>query len=438
MASTLDDYVPVVGSDSDALLLVRLRQVELSGCRKVALLLATAVMGATGFSAKAALYDARHRSKRTEATPEERPTWGMVSLEALSAERRDEPYICQLSYGKGLGRWETVWSDAQKKWCCEEKGLGCPATTPYPFDCNAGYGNWVHAWSHKKMDWCCRNAGRACNTSRGNSALTCWNSTKTLTQGPGLFCFVIMRGWEGCYEVELMREQLKRCAGIFGCEEWTVLSDSRVLLSKRGVFPEIWTQSIPTRLSRVAGDSHNAPQYVHVWDMILNHDQRHKRLHWVVKTDPDAVFFPNRLRLELRKGAFTHESPMFFANCPATCRDIGPHNGQSFMYGAIEVISTKAIELFASAYRNCRSSIPVDRFEEEFATECLSNYAHVPQHQDLHIPLLREWDYCQSPYACTANSVAFHPFSGKDVWFKCWSESSGQSEADAHEVAAMT
>jgi len=225
--------------------------------------------------------------------------------------------------------------------------------------------------------------------------------------------------------------------GIFGCDEWTVLSDQETLLSNARR-PEIVTQLIQTRLSPVAGDSWNAPQYRKVWETILN-DGRFRRVEWVVKTDPDAVFFPTRLRAELLIGGIARDTPMLFANCPATS-DIGPHNGQNFMYGAIEVISRGAIEMYFTALGSCTGLITASRFEEDFITTCMLEYAQVPLNADLRMPLLQDW-HCNNfanPSPCVANSVAFHNFSGSEVWFQCWAEANGQKSEAGMEVVRWT
>jgi len=66
----------------------------------------------------------------------------------------------------GFSDWEHGWSQAEKDWCCEKVGRGCPSYTLLPFDCNAGYANWRHGWSDKKKEWCCTNAGVGCEAHK--------------------------------------------------------------------------------------------------------------------------------------------------------------------------------------------------------------------------------------------------------------------------------
>lgn len=444
MVQTAADYRHVAGSKQQA---QTLHWTSLGGIferRKLLLLLVCVVAGAVAFSTRGMVSEARRVSRGQADVPAAAAALTRISLVGVTAAAEpgsidggaegDEPYTCIMSYGKGMGTWERVWPEAQQNWCCEHKGLACPNKTGLPYDCDAGFENWEHGWSEGKIKWCCKHAGRGCKTCRGNSALTCWDSTSTFTKGPTLFCLIIMRA-QG-YEPPLVREQLKQCAGIFGCEEWTVLSDHETVLSDNRQ-PVIVSQKMETRLSPVAGDSWNAPQYLKVWETIL-HDGRYTRTEWVVKTDPDAVFFPNRLRAEVRRGAISYAPPVLFANCLASS-DIGPHNGQSFLYGALEVISRGAIDMYFREFNTCARSITTERFEEEFITKCMSEYANVSLNRDLTLPLLQDW-HCNgfvSPSPCIADSVAFHNFSGEELWFQCWDEATRYKSDIAVEAVRM-
>ncbi|CAK0844206.1 unnamed protein product [Prorocentrum cordatum] len=52
-----------------------------------------------------------------------------------------------------------TWSEAKKKFCCRNAGVGC-LTPPrvVEFDCDAGLPKWDTGWSPMKKDFCCRTA----------------------------------------------------------------------------------------------------------------------------------------------------------------------------------------------------------------------------------------------------------------------------------------
>jgi len=51
---------------------------------------------------------------------------------------------------------EEVWTAAKTKWCCANKGLGCPTATPSPVDCDA---DGLDVFARGR---CCREEGKAC------------------------------------------------------------------------------------------------------------------------------------------------------------------------------------------------------------------------------------------------------------------------------------
>jgi len=54
------------------------------------------------------------------------------------------------------------WSGAHRSWCCMIKGVGCPRTSPAPYDCETGLYEWETAWSDAKKIWCCPLTGAGC------------------------------------------------------------------------------------------------------------------------------------------------------------------------------------------------------------------------------------------------------------------------------------
>lgn len=76
------------------------------------------------------------------------------------------PFDCQAGYYK----WSELWSPGKKAWCCDHFSLGCqPSTTPVPFECGEGVARWKTEWSADKKAWCCEREAVGCPTSSGES-----------------------------------------------------------------------------------------------------------------------------------------------------------------------------------------------------------------------------------------------------------------------------
>jgi len=69
-------------------------------------------------------------------------------------KEKSEPFDCEA----GLPKWKTGWSESKKEWCCENKEKGCED----PFDCDAGLPKWETGWSEEKKEWCCEHEKKGC------------------------------------------------------------------------------------------------------------------------------------------------------------------------------------------------------------------------------------------------------------------------------------
>jgi len=138
----------------------------------------------------------------------------------------------------------------------------------------------------------------------------------------------------------------------------------------------------------------------------------YKQHDWVVKVDPDAVFFPERLRQHLKPQGDGAWSRKYFRNCPQF----------RSMQGPLEVLSRGAVDAFAAGNGQCLSWIDLGHIGEDgFLQKCLDS---------LGIQQVRDWTlltdlYCgQQPRPCANRwTVAFHPFKPKKDYFMCMNES---------------
>lgn len=250
-------------------------------------------------------------------------------------------------------------------------------------------------------------------TLTSTSTVTSTQTSTTTEPDPILFCFAIMRDDED--EISLMREQLAKGAGIYGCDDWSVFSDTKTWLSP----------GPPTRLETAVVDAHlsasghgnitkepNAMEFLKVWDRIRV-DGRYRDSTWVVKVDPDTVFFPQRLKANLQRARRSPTEPVFFANCQ-------PEGHSHFMFGAIEVFSTSAVEVFFEGSNRCLEQLEADHmWEERYMSHCL-RYLEVPMAKGLDLLQDEHCDPGEHLVPCIADAaVAFHPLQKPSDFFLC-------------------
>jgi len=139
-------------------------------------------------------------------------------------------------------------------------------------------------------------------------------------ESANLFCFLVMRSWG--HELEMVKNMHEKKASVFACDSSMVFSDATIQLGKWA-----WsTHMISNVLQHDNGAFEDHHLFEQIWAYVW-HDRRYRLADWVVKTDPAAVFIPDRLRARLggRSHAKTHDS--FYA----TCGD----DENAYMYGPL-------------------------------------------------------------------------------------------------------
>merc|ERR1711920_1208916 len=175
-------------------------------------------------------------------------------------------------------------------------------------------------------------------------------TTTTAARSDSLFCFSVMNAAN--YELSLMRSQLSKGAGIFSCEEWSVFSDKATWLSP-GPPVRIEATVLDVRVKASAGTSThflNTDVFVRAWAKIRE-EGKYRDHDWVVKVDPDAVFFPSRLRkhvADISKDAYPEGA--YILNCHYT-------DGKYWFFGALEVISRQAVETYYAGSERCMKEL---------------------------------------------------------------------------------
>jgi hypothetical protein len=156
----------------------------------------------------------------------------------------------------------------------------------------------------------------------------------------------------------------------------------------------------------------NTPIFMKVWDKIIA-DKRTQFHDWTVKVDPDAVFFPERLRALL-------------PNHKETPKGVYLNNCRFGMHGPLEVFSRNAVNAWADGRWAC-----VNHFrqlcsgnchwgEDMFIDQCMMKVLKLKREFE---PKLLVEDHCKPPPGwadCNdAHMVSFHPFKKLEAYGKC-------------------
>jgi hypothetical protein len=219
----------------------------------------------------------------------------------------------------------------------------------------------------------------------------------------------------GSYEEDLLRMEYALHANIFACDQYAIYSNALI-----EVAPGIRTGVVDSDLKCDKGGEFmtalNTPIFLAVWTKVmmdgtfLNHD-------WVVKADPDTVFFPDRLRQMLVK--YSDDTRMgtglYLNNC------------KFGLHGPLEVFSVNAVKAWGTGSAHCMKHFeklcngPCLWGEDMFIDQCLWKVLNVRRENEYN--LLTE-DHCAPPanwYDCRDKTqIAFHPFKALDSYRECW------------------
>lgn len=230
------------------------------------------------------------------------------------------------------------------------------------------------------------------------------------------------------YELDLLLAQRadERGMGIFSCDEWAVYTNRTETLT-----PDNSTRSFRTTLLQgdldapIGGDyntSMNTDVFIRFWQTVIA-DGRAWKHNWIVKVDPDALFFAARLRKLLRSnvgklGGPEPEKGWYLNNC---------HGG---LHGPIEVFSVRALKTYnESAEALCIGGPPHQHGQEDWFLRSCFRALEVEQVDAFNLLFEGHWA-CQErpstwhPYRppCFAPQVAFHPFKSFASLKHCYDE----------------
>jgi hypothetical protein len=247
------------------------------------------------------------------------------------------------------------------------------------------------------------------------------------TDGPGgsLYCFALMLP-EG-YELGLLKWQEEHKVGIFGCDKAAVYSNKEI-----AVAPNVVTEVVNSTLKcGFGGDSQsalNAWIFISVWYQVI-HVGDYKKHDWVVKVDPDAVFFADRLGRVLAQ----HKGAGYINNC------------KYGMHGPIEVFSSGAIDTLAEDYKRswdgkgpkkCIKNLHFGQWGEDmFIDQCLDKILDVKPRPTEPKLMCESHCECNAWYWCNEGEdvVSYHPFKSIASYKNCLSNALGGGPSTATE-----
>lgn len=208
---------------------------------------------------------------------------------------------------------------------------------------------------------------------------------------PSLFCWLLTT--TNTEELALVRDQKSKHWGIFTCEEHAVLSDTSV---------EVGADECSIAIGSTDcqkggwGSWINSWAFVKAWETIVK-DGRYKQHDWVVKVDPDTVFFADRLKAHMQ-GA-SGDDPWWLKNVP--------FSGYPTI-GALEVFSRAAMDAYSLRGSSECDSWAVNSAEDEWICKCVTKLGAHPRQDDYALQHMKG-DQCSD-----GRIVAFHPH--KTVW----------------------
>merc|ERR1711920_926806 len=138
-------------------------------------------------------------------------------------------------------------------------------------------------------------------TSTLTTTMTTVSHRSAVPMGVSLWCFVLMMPFG--YEPKLLAAQEQQRVGIFECDEHVVFTNSSTLL---GPDPLPMNTMFSTRVQLLdfslsvpyGGEWHtalNTPVFNRIWGKVREMGD-YRKYDWVVKADPDTVWFPSRLK----------------------------------------------------------------------------------------------------------------------------------------------
>jgi len=230
------------------------------------------------------------------------------------------------------------------------------------------------------------------------------------------------------YEPALATQQYWRKAGIFECEESSVYSNGGVVQVGEIATTEIKAATVTMGNMSEAGTTTsswlNTVIFMKAWELVLA-DGKWWNHEWTAKVDPDAVFFPWRLKYKLLP-YFTpgdlHGPALFVGNC-----DRSWHGGPKKLklFGSLEVFSRTALGMYKADAWRCKADLDWQGWGEDFFMQNCMEMLQVGKVNG--VSFLGDARCYYAP--CTdTTKVAFHDFKDVGAYFACRDQSRSSEE----------
>ncbi|CAK0828013.1 unnamed protein product [Prorocentrum cordatum] len=241
-------------------------------------------------------------------------------------------------------------------------------------------------------------------------------------KGGSLFCMSLMV--PGTDEEKLLLWQYTNKASIFACDATAIYSNQEIELAK-GVTTLVIDSDLKCEYGGDSQSALNSWIFIALWQKLID-DGEYANHDWVVKADPDAVFFPDRLGAMLAE----HKGHGYINNC------------RYGMHGPIEVLSKRAVDALAKDYaasfdgkapKRCVEEQDFGQWGEDmFLDQCLGTVLEVAPHP-VDVRLMCE-SHCDCPawYWCQngTDRVSYHPFKTVAAYQNCMANALGGPELD--------
>jgi hypothetical protein len=214
-------------------------------------------------------------------------------------------------------------------------------------------------------------------------------------------------------EQDILREQLRWNRGIFACDDTIVISSQKINLGTDTYGQDVitWANPPPSNAIGSLGQPGvttnswlNTATFQIAFNSIMSDSVgRIWKTDFLVKVDPDAVLFPDRLRTHVKP--YVGQS-VFFLNCV-------PNK----LYGSLEIFSKQAMYSYKDGHERCQNELAWHGWgEDSYFSNCMyklgvrgiTDYNLVGDDRCMRAP-------CSDPWR-----AAFHPFKDVVSWANCW------------------
>jgi len=279
--------------------------------------------------------------------------------------------------------------------CCKREGFKCYALNDTFANCSAE----SPEPDKTKMRGAAKNY-TVVGGSQGTHMLKPASSSNS-SAGTSLFCFIVVTatgvvadGVEVGYEQELLDMMRIKNLSVFGCDASRVYEGAK---AKRGDWKSVMNVDI----------------FIAVWQKIQA-DGMYKQHDWTVKADADAVFLPDRLKMHLVSLRPPANTAVYLHNI----------NFKFHFMGALEVLSSKAVDVFLENSADCVKYIGNIGGEDFFTMQCLDSMGvgHMTDYS-----LLADkystgpgWNMFDVDPCTDQGIVALHPYKAVNSWLGCY------------------